>query len=62
MLFIVISEELLLEYNRLVGSMPEEICRVQGINSAIISADCSGASPPVTCDCCSNCEDTLPSR
>jgi len=42
--------------------MPEEVCRVQSMNSAYITADCSGDSTAVSCGCCANCDNTAPSR
>eukprot|EP00985_Skeletonema_marinoi_P012243 scaffold5872_cov152-Skeletonema_marinoi.AAC.3 len=53
-------EELQLQYTGLSGSMPNEICALRtdavpaGQLSALI-ADCGGATPEVSCSCCTFC-------
>jgi len=45
-------EEMHLEKNDLTGAMPIELCEVNGL---VLTADCGGAPPEVSCECCSQC-------
>jgi len=43
-----------LHANDLSGSVPEELCDRQGYNH-VLTADCLGNVPEVSCTCCTNC-------
>ena len=52
-----------LEENLLTGTMPDDLClnrAPQGLLETLES-DCGGTAPEVLCECCTCCENCLPS-
>lgn len=41
--------------NEFLGSMPAQICDLRQENLKELTANCGGATPAVSCDCCTTC-------